>query len=77
MIVSYLLTNFITLMILVALVSMMIVNRDVRIPATRLFVVCIFLLIALTIVGVLDTHTDVSGLSPVRDTCGSHHYAGE
>ena len=63
MIGSYFISNFMPLMILLALVAMMFVNREVKIPATRLFVACIFILLIITIIDDLDVATDVSGLS--------------
>ena len=60
---TYYVTNFMTIMILFALLALMIVNRDVKIPATNLFRVSIVLLVGLTIVGLLDKYTDVSGLA--------------
>ena len=63
MLISYFQINFLTLMILLALVSLMYMNRDVKIPATKLFIMCVALLIALTLVATLDTSVDVSGLS--------------
>ncbi len=58
--------NFITLMIMLALIAMMYVNRDVKIPATNLFVMCLFCVLILTIAGSMDTDLDVTGLSPER-----------
>ena len=62
MISSYFIINFMPLMILLTLVSMMYVNRDVKIPATNLFFACIALVLAITIVATLDRYVDVSGL---------------
>ncbi|MBQ3913617.1 MAG: HD-GYP domain-containing protein [Lachnospiraceae bacterium] len=64
MLTSYLTYNFITLMILLALISMMYVNKDVKIPATSLFVVSIGLLLIVTVAGVFDTSYDVSAMLP-------------
>ena len=64
MITSYLTYNFITLMILLALISMMYVNKDVKIPATSLFVLSIGFLLIVTVAGVFDTNYDVSAMLP-------------
>ncbi len=61
---SYFSMNFMTLMILIALVSMMYVNRDAKIPAASLFTVCIGIMFALTFVETYNVGTDVSALAP-------------
>ena len=63
MLVSYFAVNFMTLMIMMALAAIMGVNRDVKIPATKMFVMCIMILFALTVVGTLDVYTDVSAMT--------------
>ncbi|MCR4587924.1 MAG: HD-GYP domain-containing protein [Lachnospiraceae bacterium] len=62
----YLSYNFITFMIMVALIAMMYVNRDVKIPGTNLFVMCLFFMFILTIAGVMDQSIDVSVFSPEK-----------
>ena len=63
MIVSFFAINFMTLMILLATATMMYVNRDVKIPATKLFVVSIFVMLAVAVAGTFDVYTDVSGMA--------------
>lgn len=65
---TYFVMNFMTIMILAALLTMMYVNRDVKIPASNLFVVCIGLMVVLTIAGTFDTEIDVSVLSAAAAT---------
>ncbi|MBE5844960.1 MAG: HD-GYP domain-containing protein [Butyrivibrio sp.] len=60
---SYLAINFLTLMILIATLTMMQVNKDVKIPATKLFLVSIALMFVLTIAAVFDNDVEVTGLS--------------
>ena len=64
MIVSYFITNFMPIMILLALLAVMYVNRDVKIPATSLFMTNIFILVVLTVISTLNDNWDISGLSP-------------
>ncbi len=64
MIVSYFMMNFMTLMIVLAIVTVMIVNRKVTIPATDLFVYCVLCVVLLTVCGVFDVSTDVSAMPP-------------
>ena len=66
MLATYFSTNFLSLMIIVAVLTMMYVNRDAKIPATHLFILCVISLLMLTIVGVLDVATDVSGLTALE-----------
>ncbi len=63
MIVAYYTANFMTLMILFTLTALILVNRDVKIPATNLVVVSIFLMFAITVIGAFDVDTDVSGMT--------------
>ena len=63
MLVNYLTVNFWPIMILLALIAIMIVNRDVKIPATKLFVVSILVVFALTVAGTFDIGGDVSALA--------------
>ena len=51
---SYLVVNYMTLMILLALVIMMFFNRDIKVPTARHFMICIGLIILLTIVATTD-----------------------
>ena len=51
-------------MILLAIIAMMYVNRDVKIPATSLFALSMIFMILLTVAGTFDVWTDVSVLSP-------------
>ena len=60
---TYFVVNFMTIMILAALLTMMYVNRDVKIPASNLFIVCVLLMVVLTIAGTFDNEIDVSVLS--------------
>ena len=64
MIASYFITNFMPIMILIALLAVMYVNRDVKIPATSLFMTNIFILVVLTVISTLNDNWDISGLSP-------------
>ena len=64
--VSYFILNFMPLMILLALLAMMFVNRDVKIPATNLFTVSIIIMLAITVISTFNTITDISGLSPAE-----------
>ena len=50
-------------MILLAIITMMFVNKDVKIPGTSLFIVCVLLMFVITIVGTFDQNTDVSAMS--------------
>ncbi len=63
MISAYWIQNSICLMILLAVVVMMYVNRDVKIPASSLFFVSVGMLLLITIAGSFDTATDVSGMT--------------
>ena len=64
MLLSYFVTNFMPLMILLTLIAMMFVNRDVKIPATNLFAVTIVIMILLTCISTLNENIDISGLTP-------------
>ncbi len=64
MLLDYFVTNFMPLMILLALFAMMYVNRDVKIPATNLFRVVAGIMLLLTITSTFGSYTDVSGLPP-------------
>ena len=50
-------------MILLAIITMMFVNRDVKVPGTSLFRVCVLLMFVITVVGTFDRNTDVSVMS--------------
>ncbi len=63
MLLSYIADNFVTLMILFAIIVMMFANRDTKIPATNLFIVSLVVLFAITIVAIFDTDISVDGLS--------------
>ncbi|MBP5332287.1 MAG: HD-GYP domain-containing protein [Lachnospiraceae bacterium] len=63
MIATYFLLNFMPIMILLALVAMMIVNRDVKIPATNMFALSITIMIVLTWASTVNANTDISGLT--------------
>ena len=64
MLATYFSVNFLTVMILLAIIAMMYVNRDVKIPATSLFALSMIFMILLTVAGTFDVWTDVSVLSP-------------
>ncbi len=64
MAITYFINNFMPLMILLALLAMMFVNRDVKIPATNLFAVSIIIMVILTIISPISGNTDISGLTP-------------
>ena len=51
-------------MILLAIIAMMYVNREVKLPATSLFALSMIFMILLTVAGTFDVWTDVSVLSP-------------
>jgi putative nucleotidyltransferase with HDIG domain len=82
MIASFFSVNFMTLVILMAIVVLMIVNKEVKIPATDIFIYCVITVFVLTIVGAFDVATDVSGLAPqvahrtvvLRRVCASLGY---
>ncbi|MBP5249308.1 MAG: HD-GYP domain-containing protein [Lachnospiraceae bacterium] len=63
MLLTYFTLNFVPLMILLALIAMMIVNRDVKIPATNLFAATIVIMIFLTISSTVSDSIDITGLS--------------
>ena len=50
MVVSYFILNFLPLMILLALITMMYVNRDVKIPASNLFTVVVAMMFVITVI---------------------------
>ena len=49
-------------MIIIAIITMLYVNRDVKIPATSLFIVSVFMMVILTVAASFDVYTDVTGL---------------
>lgn len=61
--ISYFILNFMPLMILLTLIAMMFVNRDVKIPATNYFTASIAIMLAVTIMTMMNDNTDISGLS--------------
>ena len=61
MLYSYVSYNFISIMIIIAIITMLYVNRDVKIPATRLFIVSVFMMVILTVAASFDVYTDVTG----------------
>ncbi|MBO7336668.1 MAG: hypothetical protein J6U42_07000, partial [Lachnospiraceae bacterium] len=63
MLLTYFTLNFVPLMILLALIAMMIVNRDVKIPATNLFAGTIVIMIFLTISSTVSDNIGITGLS--------------
>ena len=54
MLAKYFSVNFITVMILLAIIAMMYVNRDVKIPATSLFALSMIFMILLTVASAID-----------------------
>ena len=64
MLATYFSVNFLTVIILLAIIAMMYVNRDVMIPATSLFALSMIFMLLLTVAGTFDVWTDVSVLSP-------------
>ena len=54
MILAYFTTNFVTLMIISALIVMMAVNRKLKIPATQYFYVMIAVILLLTVLDFLN-----------------------
>ena len=64
MLASYFSLNFMTLMIVFAIITLMFVNRDVKIPASDLFIGCVACVMLLTLVKVFDVYTDVGGMAP-------------
>ena len=50
-------------MILLAIITLMIVNKEVKIPGTSLFIVSVLLMFVITIVGTINRNTDVSTMS--------------
>jgi len=50
MVVSYFILNFLPLMILLALIKMMYVNRDVKIPASNLFTFVVAMMFVITVI---------------------------
>ncbi|MCR4787528.1 MAG: HD-GYP domain-containing protein [Lachnospiraceae bacterium] len=64
MIATFFSINFMSIMILLAILAMMYVNREVKIPATNLFVVCVIIMLVLTLVGTMDdVEASIKGLS--------------
>ncbi|MBQ3905425.1 MAG: hypothetical protein II743_01535, partial [Lachnospiraceae bacterium] len=61
--VSYFIVNFMPLMILLAIVAMMFVNKDVKLPAANLFNVIVFIMFLITVISAVNVDKDVSGLS--------------
>lgn len=62
MLYSYVSYNFISIMIIIAIITMLYVNRDVKVPATRLFILSVFMMVILTIAAPFDVYTNVAGL---------------
>ena len=50
MVVSYFILNFLPLMILLALIKMMYVNRDVKIPTSNLFTIVVAMMFVITVI---------------------------
>jgi HD superfamily phosphodiesterase len=50
-------------MIILGLIAMMYVNRDVKIPATRLFTTVIIMMLLLTVIAMVNTDISIEGLS--------------
>ena len=66
MILSYFTVNFIPCMILLALLALIYVNKDVKIPATNLFLGCILVAFLLTVISFINADVDVTGFSPEK-----------
>ena len=64
MILSYFIINFMPLMIILGLIAMMYVNRDIKIPATKLFAAVIVMMLVLTVIAMVNTDSSIEGLSP-------------
>lgn len=60
---DYFVTNYITLMILSAVAVLMIVNRNIKIPASQLIALSITLLIAVTIMDMVSEQSEIAGNS--------------
>ena len=59
MLLDYFITNFMTLMILLALIAIMMVNKNNKIPATNLFRMAVIMLIAITIIDSASERPDL------------------
>ncbi len=66
MVLQYFIQNFMPLMIILAILAMMYVNRDVKIPAANLFLVVIGALIVLTLISTFNSLTDINGAAPEK-----------
>lgn len=66
MIAQYFFLNFSTLMILLGLASFMFADRDVKIPATKLFAASIFIMLTITVAVTLNASLDIEGLDPAQ-----------
>lgn len=60
---EYFIQNFMPLMIILAILAMMFVNRDVKIPATNMFRLVIIIMLVLTVSSVFGTYRDISGMT--------------
>lgn len=61
--ITYYITNFMPLMIMLALFAMMFVNKDVKIPATGYFKISIIIMIVITVISTQNDNWDINGLS--------------
>lgn len=66
MLATYFPVNFITVMILLAIIAMMYVNRDVKIPATSLFALSMIFMILLTVASAIDAKDPYTHGHPYR-----------
>lgn len=66
MLAKYFSVNFITVMILLAIIAMMYVNRDVKIPATSLFALSMIFMILLTVASAIDAKDPYTHGHPYR-----------
>ena len=61
---SFFVLSFMPLMILLGLLAMMFINRDVKIPASKLFAAGIVITVLLTVTSTVNEHTGIAGLTP-------------
>ena len=63
MFLNYFILNFMPLMILLGIAALMYVIKDAKIPATNLFTATMVIMFALTLIAMINTSSDISGLS--------------
>lgn len=68
MLLEYIISNYMTLMVLSAVVALMIVNRKANIPATQLFAFGTILLLTVTVLGFVSKQAEQAGNAPALIT---------